>query len=66
MPGRVDVRAAVSYGRHLLKRGSFASGVDEILLLRPEGDLDPIESLALVRQVADAWFPGRARAAHQG
>jgi hypothetical protein len=61
MPGRVDVRAGMSYGRYLLERGSFASGGEKILLLRLEGSFDSNESPALVRKIADARFPGLVR-----
>ena len=61
MPGRVDVRAGMSYDRYLFERGSFASGGEKILLLRLEGSFDPIESPALVRKIADARFPGLVR-----
>jgi hypothetical protein len=61
VPGRVDVRAGVGYGRHLFKRGSLAPREDEILLRRSECTLDPVEPFALVREVVDLRLPGLVR-----
>ncbi len=57
MPRRVDVRTRVGDRGYLLEGGSLAPGVDEVLLGRPEGLLDPVQPLTLVRKVAHLWLP---------